>query len=101
VARACPELARCLGERFDSEFRDFALTTPPPAKGGPLEDGLAFSKTLDPSDLDDSARLELAWARLANVSFGLRLVRLIPSRRLVLAAKLPCLGVRLIWLPCL
>jgi hypothetical protein len=46
VARAWPGLARGLGDSYFDTFRAFAETHPLPHHGGPLADGLAFSRQL-------------------------------------------------------
>jgi hypothetical protein len=94
VARAWPALARRLGDGFVERFGDFARANPPPAGGGPLEDGRAFAKTLPAHELDDASRLELLWANLYHSRVGARVAWLPDEGRLVLGARLPWLGAR-------
>ena len=47
VARAWPALAIQLGAAFDERFDAYARVADAPASGDPLEDGLAFARSLD------------------------------------------------------
>jgi hypothetical protein len=96
VAGAWPALAHEL-DGFGARLDAFARTTDAPRSGDPLEDGLAFARSLDPSRLDDAARAELLLARAALRRRGLfvaaaRLRR--PYARLLVVARLPGLGPR-------
>jgi hypothetical protein len=63
VAGAWPSLTLDLGERFAAAFDAYALTTPPPAFGDGLTDGLGFARTLGRAELTDDGRVELLYAR--------------------------------------
>jgi hypothetical protein len=107
AAHAWPALARALGESFDEKFRDFAGRVPLPHEGGPLADGRAFAADLAArGELPDEGRLEaltvdLHYRRTARGlkrrrGLAVRVIRLRQARRLVIAVRLPWLGVR--WL---
>ncbi|MBI3725424.1 hypothetical protein HY251_15955 [bacterium] len=113
VARAWPALARTL-PRFQGRFSEFAARTPLPGEGGPIADGRAFVRALDPAlaaSLGDEARLEVLSVdlRFARVSSGLAprrgiklaSARLVERGRFVLAVLLPWLGERWFSLPLL
>jgi hypothetical protein len=63
VAASWPALAHTLADDYLSRFAHFARTTPPPAGGEGLGDGLAFATTLDDLDASDEVRAEIALAR--------------------------------------
>lgn len=108
AARAWPALARGLGESFAARFRDFARQTPLPAEGGPLADGRAFAASCY-AELADEARQEvlgvdLRYRRRADELLPrrgpcLRAAWLPGARRIVLAVRLPWLGVHWLSLP--
>jgi hypothetical protein len=105
VARAWPGLAAALGERFVERFAAYARRTHLPRLGGPLADGRAFARALESAgDLPDAGRLEalavdLRWVRRPDGLVPrrgpyLQAILLRAPRRLVVAARLPWLGVR-------
>jgi hypothetical protein len=107
VARAWPELARDLGERFHDLFAAYAVATPLPAHGGPLADGRLFAGWLARrGELPESSRLQVlavdlrytvsadGLARRRRPAF--RVAVLDRPRRLVLAVRWSWLGER--WL---
>jgi hypothetical protein len=96
VERAWPALARCLGEHWNARFTAFARTTPPPPAGGPLADGLAFARTLPAGDLGDEARTERFFVELQRAWLPVRVAWLPQAGRLVLGARLPWLGARML-----
>jgi hypothetical protein len=96
VERAWPALARCLGAHWSARFTAFARTTPPPAAGGPLADGLAFARTLPAGDLDDEARTERFFVELHRARLAVRAAWLPQAGRLLLGVRLPWLGARLL-----
>jgi hypothetical protein len=105
AARAWPELARDLGERFHELFAIYAAAMPLPARGGPLADGRLFAGWLARrEELPASGRLQVLGVdlRYKTTPDGLvprwgpafRAVLLDRPRRLVLAVRLPWLGER-------
>ncbi len=103
AAHAWPALARALGERFVPLFGAYAVAAPLPEQGGPLADGRAFAQTLACEDWTDAARLEMLAvdARFRTCARGILPRRgffmagawLRQARRLVLALRLPWLGI--------
>lgn len=110
AARAWPALARMLGEDFAPRFREFATHSPLPAEGGPLADGRFFAATCY-AELTDEARQEVLGVDLHHrrSADGLRPRRglciraawLPGARRIVLAVRLPGLGIHGLSLPVL
>jgi hypothetical protein len=96
VARAWPALVGCLSESFTSRFALYAERNPPPAEGGPLADGRAFVATMPAAELDDDARMELLLVDLHQRRLPMRTCWLPRAGRLVLAVRLPWLGVRML-----
>jgi hypothetical protein len=102
VARARPGLAAELGPEFTERFLADAARRPPPARGGALADGLAFTDALARERrLPGSARVErlAAKAHLSTrpVRLGATLAGL--PRRLVVTVRAPGLGERWLSLP--
>lgn len=109
VARSWPALAAALGDEFGERFVAFAKTHPPP-DGGPLADGLAFSRSLARRPrLPDEARAE---RMIVTTQMKLSRGRLVPRRgprigaavvgrprRLLLVVHLPWRPARLVALP--
>jgi hypothetical protein len=96
VALAWPALALQLGDTFAARFDAFARTADAPASGAPLEDGLAFARSLGrETRLGDDARVELLLARAElrrrGVFAGAAWLRR-PRRRLLVVARLPGVG---------
>lgn len=94
VARAWPALTLELGDTFGARFDAFARLTDAPAAGDPLEDGLAFARSLT-GRLGDDARVELLLARAAlhpRAPFLRAAWLRRPRRRLLIVARLPRLG---------
>jgi len=96
VAQACPALALELGDGFGACFDAYARANDAPASGAPLEDGLAFARSLrHVTPLDDDVRVELLLARAAlrrhGVFAGAAWLRR-PRRRLLVVVRLPGLG---------
>ena len=109
AARAWPALERNLGEKpFRARFLAFAHQTLLPDDGSPLSDGYAFARGLA-GELDDAARLELLavelrfrWTRKGLAGRrgpALRLAWLRQARRLIVALRLPWLGVKTLAIP--
>jgi hypothetical protein len=110
VARTWAGLARTLGRRFSELFAAYAGTVSIPHTGGPLADGRSFARWL-------AARGELPEANLLQVmavdlrytltpggliarrGLALRAVLLNRPRRVVLALRLPWLGVYWLSIP--
>jgi hypothetical protein len=110
AARAWPVLADSLGAEFDGKFRTFAAANPLPRDGSPFVDGFHFARDLSArGELPDEARLELLAMELSHVpsSGGLRprrgpafrVARMGRPARLVLACRLPLVGVRWLVVP--
>jgi hypothetical protein len=103
AARAWPNLAAGLGDRFLERFGVFAAETALPSWGGPLADGFAFARWLKARrELPEAARLELLGVELR---YRARVDGLVPRRgpifrvallrrpaRCVLALRWPGLG---------
>jgi len=105
VMLAWPALAHALGDDFEPRFDVLARAAAAPAVGGALADGLSFARGLPAGLLSEQARVELllARARLARERGdghrrrrGVFLSGLVlhEPRRLLLAARLPLVGVR-------
>ena len=97
VALAWPALALQLGDAFAARFDAFARTFDAPASGAPLQDGLAFARSLGrETPLRDDVRAELLLARAAlrrrGVFAAAAWLRR-PRRRLLVVARVPSLGV--------
>ncbi|MDQ6778376.1 MAG: hypothetical protein M3071_19640 [Actinomycetota bacterium] len=102
VAASWPAVAHALGEAYLSRFERFARTTPPPAVGDGLGDGLAFAGTLDDRERTDEVRAETMLARgLFTLRHGtaarrrgpyLAAVRLGDPHRILVVAHLPGVG---------
>ena len=103
AARAWPNLAAGLGDRFLERFGVFAAETGLPSWGGPLADGFAFAHWLKARrELPEAARLELLGVELrycAQVDGfvprrgpSFRVALLGRPRRCVLALRWPGLG---------
>jgi hypothetical protein len=110
AARAWPDLATALGDRFAARFAAFAARTPQPRHGGPLADGRAFARWLaEAGALPEAGRLQLLAVdlRYAASADGLRPRRaprvkaalLRRPCRLVLGVWLPWLGARWLTIP--
>jgi hypothetical protein len=96
VAQAWPALALELGDAFGACFDAYARAIDAPASGAPLEDGLAFARSLrHVTPLGDDARAELLLARAAlrrrGAFVGAAWLRR-PRRRLLVVARLPGMG---------
>jgi hypothetical protein len=110
AARAWPRLEKMLGERdFHERFLRFARSTPLAEKGGPLADGYAFARGLDPVLVwSDEATLErlavemrYRWGKRGlrpRRGFTVRMARLRQRRKFVVAIRLPWWGVRWVML---
>lgn len=99
VARAWPGLAGSLGGQFRDLFDAYALESPYPAGGGPAADGRDFAEHLDRlGRLPPRARPELLLARFRR-GFPVRAALLGNPRRLMLAVRLPLLGLRHVLVP--
>jgi hypothetical protein len=108
-AQAWPALAKALGDAFSPRFADYAASTTIPRCGGPLADGRAFARFLaGTGDLPDPGRAQAFWVDLQfyeheglksrrGLAFAVALLR--DSRRLLLGARIPRLGVRCLSLP--
>src|SRR6266404_5280899 len=59
VARAWPDLAASLGERFAAFFDDYAAAMAFPSLGGAVADGRAFLRWLPTSEQSDAIRIEV------------------------------------------
>jgi hypothetical protein len=96
VAQAWPALALQLGDTFGACFDTYARAVDAPPSGAPLEDGLAFVRSLrHVTPLGDDARVELLLARAALCRRGVFadaawLRR--PHRRLLVVVRLPGRG---------
>jgi hypothetical protein len=98
VAKTWPALARSLGHRFHDRFTGYATGHPLPATG-PAADGCAFAEyLLRENDLPDHARVELLLYRTSS-GWPLGCLRLAQSRRLVIALRLPLLGLMWLFVP--
>jgi hypothetical protein len=106
VRQAWPALALQLGARFDARFDAFARAVDAPASGDPVQDGLAFARSLrrgaDPVRLGDDARAELLLARAPlrrrGLFAGAAWLRT-PRRRMLVVARLPWIGAVRLTLP--
>lgn len=110
AARSWPALERMLGERdFVTRFLNFARQTPLPEQGGPLSDGYAFAISLgNVVEWTDEARLEklaidirYRWTRRGLIlrrAPTLRILWIRKRQSLVLAIRLPWIGVRTVTL---
>lgn len=105
LARAWPSLLNALGDSYVEAFTKYAQTQPLPACATPRGDGRAFLRWLESQQpLNDAARLEAIAFDLRLVAaprglrprrgFGVKLARLSESRALVIAVRIPWLGVR-------
>jgi len=98
VARAWPALAIELGGAFDERFDAYARIADAPTSGDPLEDGLAFARSLHHDEaFGDNVRVELLLARAALRRRGVfvRAARLRkPYPRLLVVVRLPLVGAR-------
>ncbi len=103
VARAWPALAIELGSAFDERFDAYARVVAAPSCGDPVEDGLAFARSLGGGDggerepFGDNVRVELLLARAALHRRGLfvRAARLRkPYPRVLVVVRLPLVGAR-------
>lgn len=98
VAQAWPALAIQLGATFDARFDAYAREVGAPSSGDPLEDGLAFARSLgDAPPLDDNVRVELLFARATLRRRGAFLRMVVvrrPYRRLLVVVRLPLFGAR-------
>ena len=96
VAQAWPALAVALGDAFATRFDAFARTVDAPPSGSPLEDGLAFARTLDDlAALGDDVRAELLLARAALRRRGLFVAAAWlrrPRPRVLVVVRVPLLG---------
>ncbi len=110
VARAWPDLAAALADRFGPRFEAFAAQTPLPAAGGPRADGRAFAAWLArQGELPEACRLHALAVdlRYVRTAAGLRPRRgpalkallLRQARSLVLAVYFPWLGERWLSIP--
>lgn len=110
VTREWPALVHALGESLPEAFAQYAQSTPPPAAGEGLADGLGFALSLgrhtisrDGPGLTDQARVEVLHAR---ARFAIRRGRVIPRRgpfagavrlrhptRVLVVVRLPGLGI--------
>ncbi|HVF77701.1 MAG TPA: hypothetical protein VNA28_05345 [Solirubrobacteraceae bacterium] len=96
VALAWPALALELGDTFATRFDAFARAVAAPRSGLPLEDGLAFARTLQArAELGDEARAELLLARATLRRRGVFVAAAWlrrPRSRLLVVARIPRLG---------
>lgn len=103
VTREWPALAHAMGESLPQAFAQYAQSTPPPAAGEGLADGLGFALSLGRHALTDQARVEILHAR---ARFTTRHGRVIPRRgpfagavrlrhptRVLVVVRLPGLGI--------
>lgn len=99
AARAWPDLAAALGDRFPERFADFAAGTPLPGRGGALADGRVFAVWLRRrGELPEAARLELMAVDLRYRAQADGLVaRRGPSFRVALLRQPRCLVLALRW----
>jgi hypothetical protein len=98
VAKVWPEVTAGLGERFDGLFADYAATNPlPPAGAG--ADGLRFARWLAGRGmLNDAGRVRAAVYEAAR-GWPVALARLSDANRMVVAVRVPWLGVRRLTAP--
>jgi hypothetical protein len=99
AARAWPNLAASLGDRFRERFAAFAAETLLPRWGGPLADGFAFARWLKArGELPDAGRLELFGAELRYCARVDGLVpRRYPAFRVALLRRSRCCVLALRW----
>jgi hypothetical protein len=103
VARDWPALAYAVGQDLPQAFARYAQTTPPPAAGEGVADGLGFALSLDARTLTGDARAEILHAR---ARFTVRRGRVVPRRglfagavtlrhprRVLVVVRLPGLGI--------